>query len=116
MPEVILCNAFSLNMLAGGSCLLQVSEISLDGAHLLVLAWEDANFDKLVFTNAVGHPDTASLLSKLIGVRVAPQRATVTLLPNTKLLVAQYSGPRLPEGATSLPEGASLKFFLVSLA
>jgi hypothetical protein len=116
MPEVILCNAFSLNMLAG-SCLLQVSEISLDGAHLLVLAWEDANFEgKLVFTNAVGHPDTASLLSKLIGVRVAPQRATVTLLPNTKLLVAQYSGPRLPEGATSLPEGASLKFFLVSLA
>ena len=29
------------------------------------------------------------------------------------MLVAQYSGPRLPEGATALPAGARIEFWLV---
>jgi hypothetical protein len=29
------------------------------------------------------------------------------------MLVAQYTGPRLPEGATTLPPGAKIRFILV---
>ena len=28
--------------------------------------------------------------------------------------MGQYSGPRLPEGSTSLPEGATIKWYLIS--
>jgi hypothetical protein len=39
----------------------------------------------------------------------------VKLNQGTRLLVGQYDGPRLPEGATSLPEGATLTWFKVEL-
>jgi hypothetical protein len=29
------------------------------------------------------------------------------------VLVAQYRGPRLPEGATELPEGATIEWYVV---
>lgn len=48
-------------------------------------------------------------------MEVPVNRASYTLVPGEKLLVAQYKGPRLPEGATKLPEGATIEFYLVLL-
>ena len=67
------------------------------------------------FTSAVGHADTANLFSGLLGVDVPAQRLSVKLTKADTLLVGQYIGPRLPEGATSVPEGASIVWLLVTV-
>jgi hypothetical protein len=47
---------------------------------------------------------------------VAFNRATVTLAHGDKLLVAQYSGPRLPEGCKTLPQGSTIKWIIVDIS
>jgi hypothetical protein len=69
--------------------------------------------------NVIGHADTDVLVRGLlesVGV-FAPKgvRETYKLGYGDELLVAQYNGPRLPEGTTVLPEGAGFKFMLVSV-
>ena len=97
-----LLNAFSLNMLAGNAD-IHVREVSLDTARNLAR----------VATSAVGHADTAAVFADVLGVPVACNRVSVTLEDGDTALVGQYSGPRLPEGATSLPEGATIKWMIV---
>jgi hypothetical protein len=55
--------------------------------------------DVVGLVSCVGHADTAAVL----GVPMA--RISVTLQPGDVLYVAQLRGGRLPEGATTLPEG-----------
>jgi hypothetical protein len=64
-----------------------------------------------VAESAVGHADTAALFSQQLGVRVPCCRESIRL--GTDMLVGQYVGPRLPGGATSLPEGASIQWWYV---
>jgi hypothetical protein len=63
--------------------------------------------------SVVGHADTAALFSELLGRQIAFNRVSVTLYKGDTLYVGQYSGPRLPEGATTLPEGATVKWLKV---
>lgn len=60
-------------------------------------------------TSAVGHADTAAVLG------VACQRINVSLKAGDVLLVAQLTGGRLPEGATTLPEGFAFTWVKVYL-
>jgi len=90
-----LSNAFSLGMLPRGAAPL-IQE--LDGRP---------SFDGL--TSVVGHADTAAILG------VAFNRATLRLAAGDVLIVAQLDGPRLAEGATTLPEGASFRWFEITL-
>lgn len=73
----------------------------------------DALFDE--FYSAVGHADTARIFSDTLKTDVGENRCSITLSKDIELLVGQYSGPRLPEGATTLPEGATIKWFHVKL-
>ena len=68
------------------------------------------------FTSIVGHADTAAVFSSLLGLDVPCNRATFTLEEGVTLFVGQYKGPRLPEGATSLPEGAKVEWAMVVIA
>ncbi len=65
--------------------------------------------------SAIGHADTARVVSGILGFEVACNRMQVSLKPGDILYLAQYKGPRLPEGATTLPEGATLEFLRVQL-
>jgi hypothetical protein len=65
--------------------------------------------------SAIGHTDTAKLVGRQLGIELLPDRRSVQL-GNELTLVAQYIGPRLPEGATELPSGSRLEFFTVRLA
>ena len=101
---MFLLNAFSLNMLNGNAD-VHVREVSLDTARNLAK----------VCTSAVGHADTAAVFADVLGVSVSTNRVSVTLDHCATALVGQYSGPRLPEGATSLPEGATIKWVVVGV-
>ena len=61
----------------------------------------------------IGHENTAAVFSSLLGIDLPMNRESVQLTDKQMLLVGQYSGPRLPEGATELPEGASIRWWLV---
>ena len=63
----------------------------------------------------LGHKDVAAIVGSELGREIKFER--VTLPPfkaGDEVLVAQYVGPRLPEGATTLPEGASIAYELYS--
>lgn len=63
--------------------------------------------------SVVGHPDTANVISSVLGREVAFNRCNLKIDDGDVLYVAQYIGPRLPEGTTELPEGATIQFFKV---
>ena len=103
-------NAISLNMLppdtnSGG---IIFRRLSVDEARRLV-------HEAGTVVSAIGHADTARLVGRLLGVELPPDRRSITL-SNEMMLVAQYTGPRLPEGTTELPAGARIEFFVVRLA
>ncbi len=104
-------NAFSLNMLpknkmpSGKSCQITFQTLTLDDVQNLLA-------DKYV--SVVGHENTARLLSTLTGHSIRFNRQSITLaFPEDRLIVGQYSGPRLPEDSMALPKGASVKWWLV---
>jgi hypothetical protein len=93
-------NAFSAGMLSGDSDVAFRFLSASDVRHMLGDDWE----------SCVGHDDTALLLTALLGVDVQKRRVSTELRPGDVLYVAQYNGPRLPDGATSLPKGAKIRW------
>jgi len=108
MSKVIVTNAFSINMLSGDAT-LKFDRVPLDAMRLALSRWPWR--EKI--TSAVGHADVAALFSAQLGIDVPVNRVTVEMDANTTLLVGQYKGPRLPEGATTLPEGATIEWWIV---
>ena len=111
MAKQYLLNAFSINMLVpmGVESIHQVSfrEINLGIARNNLADGE--------WVSGVGHADTAAVFSSELGRQVECNRTTVALQPGDRVLVGQYTGPRLPEGATELPEGAAIQWWLVKV-
>lgn len=105
-----LSNAFSLNMIPASMTLASVNihQTSAEGVTELLLARD--------VKSVVGHADTAAVFTNVLAVPVAFNRATVTLAPGDRLIVGQYSGPRLPEGATTLPEGAEIRWLCLEIS
>lgn len=97
----LLLNAFSLNMLAAFPAKISAEEITVAEAREALAEG---------FTSAVGHKDTAAVFAAELGVPVSENRTTVALAPGDVAVVGQYRGPRLPEGATTLPEGARIQW------
>ena len=95
MMNNYLLNAFSLQMIDTFPVNVKISEVESLPQGL---------------TSAVGHPDTA----KVLGVEY--NRVNVRLAKGDVAYVAQLQGGRLPEGATTLPEGFSFKFLKVELS
>lgn len=106
VPRGYLANAFSLNMLEKLDVNVRISRLSLDKARVAAAD----------LPSIVGHADTASLFARLLGREVALARETVVLGRGDHLVVGQYSGPRLEQGATSLPDGATVRWAKVELS
>lgn len=94
-----ICNAFSLQMVVPEWYNLEVRPISK----------EEFEFIKDQIPSAVGHADTAAVLG------VECNRVNVSLHIYDTILVAQLVGGRLPEGAKTLPEGFTFKYFTVTV-
>lgn len=97
MGNTYIGNAFSIQMLTSFPCQVSIIEV----------AKEDIPSNAI---SVVGHADTANVLG------VAFNRVSLKLKKGDVLYVAQVVGGRLPEGATTLPEGFTMKFFCVELA
>lgn len=95
-------NAFSLNMVS-------VDTFTLFRAKKI--APERVPTDAV---SVIGHADTARVVGGILRREVPANRVTLHLQPGDELYVAQYTGPRLQEGATELPEGAKLEFFEIT--
>lgn len=120
-------NAFSLNMLAETPANIEVLDLSLDQVKSLIVGFVNlasncevpiADYGTVPFlkaVSAVGHADTASIFSGMLGVEVKPNRLSLSLKKGEQLIVGQYVGPRLPEGTTKLPEGSKIEWKLVSV-
>jgi hypothetical protein len=112
--QLYLANAFSINMTPREYRVYEFFPISPFEAAALLYVLRDR------VTNIIGHVDTAALVEQVLRAKVGalelpePQRLTVQLALLDEVLVAQYTGPRLPECATQLPEGARLEFWLVA--
>jgi hypothetical protein len=105
-----LANAFSINMIGLsqlGEAKVFIARISPGAAHEFLAGG---------FESAVGHESTAALIAADLCLPVRPDRRSIRIEPGDRLIVAQYIGPRLPEGATALPEGARLEYFLVEVS
>jgi len=104
-------NAFSLGMLdvlTGETPVnVECASLSLDEAR----AYVERNSP----TSTVGHLDTAELYSAMLGSTVEMRRVSTSLIDGDEILVGQYNGPRLPEGAKSLPEGAKVRWILARI-
>ena len=102
MARNVLTNAFSLTMLP------------IEAMNFVRVKKINPNDVPADVESAIGHTDTAKVVSDILGFEVKPNRVGIKLNENDVLYVAQYTGPRLPEGATTLPEGANIEFFEVS--
>jgi len=100
-----LVNSFSLNMLEQLPCNLRIEEV-----------FEATKIVKCVkVENCIGHADTDRIVRRILGNCIPPgKRETIQVALNETVLLAQYIGQRLPEGATELPEGAEIRFFAVT--
>ena len=103
MKQILLGNAFSLQMLD----LTQGQNIKVTPIQPI-----DVPADAI---SVIGHQDMAVIVSNILGRPVAFNRVTSRLAQGDVLYVAQYTGGRLPEGATSLPAGADIKFLRVDI-
>lgn len=89
-----LLNAFSLQM---------ISEFPTN------VKFEEVDTIPNGLVSAIGHQDTANVLG------VPMNRLNVSLSKGDVAYIAQLQGGRLPEGATTLPNGFTFKFIKVSI-
>lgn len=99
-----LSNAFSLQMLdTSKTTSVSIKPISIDAVKTAG------------FISAVGHPDTAMILTDMLGKDVPCNRVSIKLTPYDTLIVAQIIGGRLPAGTTKLPDGFKMQFLKVTI-
>ena len=99
--KVYLGNAFSLQMVADNAIIAKV-EVSPEQVPV--------NAESII-----GHKDTAAVVSTILGREVPCNRESVMLSDEDVLYVAQVVGGRLPEGATTIPDGMEIKFYRITV-
>lgn len=102
-------NAFSIGMLDMPDARLKVTQITPEEVRRALVDFEGP------WKSCVGHEDTARLFSEQLNLKIEKRRESTSLQIGDDLFVGQYNGPRLPEGATSLPEGAKIRWYRVQV-
>jgi len=108
MKKIIVTNGFSINMLSpGDAARLTIQPISREVARDMLTGSE--------FLSIIGHKDLAEVVSSDLGVKITANRVTYTVDGKTAMLICQYRGERLPEGAKKLPKGSNVDYYYVAL-
>ena len=98
-------NSFSLDMIRG------VVNVEISAREVSI---HEARDFGVTARSAVGHKETARLFSQKLGFEVAHNRQTIALEPEDQLLIGQYVGERLPEYQEQRPDGAELRWLMIS--
>ncbi len=110
MKTLYICNAFSLSMLNRNYV---YTPLPIDDPKEIINSWK-AYPSTAQIVSAIGHADTAALFSSILGIPLQQNRVSIKLTPNDNAaLIGQYIGPRLPEGSTTLPEGATIEWWII---
>jgi hypothetical protein len=99
MRTTYVSNAFSLSMLPSFTSNVEVREVK--------------SLPMVGYVSGIGHKSLIPILEKMTGHTYPESRINIHLQDGDVLYVAQYTGKRLEEGATELPDGASLSFLRV---
>lgn len=114
---MLILNAFSLNMLEVEDGKFLNRTVSVEEIFVEEVVEKLTSEDLGGVESAVGHEDTAKLFSAILGIEIPCERRTVALNPsNSWAIVGQYRGPRLPEGCTTLPEGAEIRWYVIDIS
>ena len=108
--KIVLCNAFSINMIQRDEELILFRKVDVETVKKIL-----KNND---FESAIGHESTANFLSKLLGIKVKVNRVPIMIDDETILIVAQVK-QRLPEGKILSEEELRkipIEFWLVGTA
>lgn len=108
MATVKIFNAFSLQMLNNLNAEIRTYELSIPAA-------KEFFRDGFKVESYIGHADTAAVISNLLGTEIPMNRVFGKVSPGDYVIVAQVVGGRLPEGATTLPDGVEIKFIRVEI-
>lgn len=95
--KIYLANAFSGQMISGDA-LIRKQRVTPE------------EVSRAEWGSCIGHPDTATVVSNILGREVACQRVSISLSKGDVLYVAQVMGGRLPEGCTQLPDEMKIVF------
>ena len=98
MNKSYISNAFSLNMMNEKYYDIHVDEMDIG----------DLDNIRNNVESVIGHKELADIFN------FPCNRVSLALDLTDTLYVLQYSGPRLPEGATSLPENATIKLIRIT--
>lgn len=116
MSKIYIANAFSLQMLEDWRLKDFDSETVITIQPLNnPVEWLENECTAFDIISAIGHEDTAQVLSNILGVELRPARISIKLTEADWLLVGQVVGGRLPEGATHLPANVSISWLLVGI-
>lgn len=113
MNKIYILNAFSFNMINAHKGSVEFLQLDKDQAYNM--AFKKTENPEREIISAIGHADTAAVISDELGVLLTANRINVGMFTGDSALICQYSGPRLPEGAMTLPEGATIKYFWIDL-
>ena len=116
---MIITNAFSINMLTQGDISLnfiRLPNVATARMHCLIALCNET------LVNAIGHRDLDIIVRQQLNLSadVLPtgQRMTIHFPmdrdTDQQMLIAQYIGPRLPEGTTILPANATIEYWLTT--
>jgi hypothetical protein len=105
---MMIANAFSLNMLQTLSLAQNISITPLTESKVKEILSGGVD-------SAVGHADTAKVFSTILGIEIPIARKTVSLHKGDSVIVGQYRGPRLPEGAKELPVGSTIEWVMLTI-
>ena len=101
-----LLNTFSINMLSENDIVVAFKKVSASEAQKLLKR------GPYPIVNAIGHADTDRLVRAELGLELPEgSRVSVTIRRGDNVIIAQYRGPRLPEGATKLPEESEIEYW-----
>jgi hypothetical protein len=109
-------NAFSLQMLGDGPRKRSADDnfVKLKIDDNLTTADVQVALS-MPFRSIVGHADIAAVMGNILDTTIAMNRESVKITENDVLIVGQYIGGRLPEGTTTLPEGAQIKWYRITI-
>lgn len=125
--EVLIINAIPAQVVSATmarSCAPHLEAVEMTAVRIfarnvraVLLAVLDTSREEVLplrVSHAVGHADTAAIMGGEIGLALAPG-GRVQVETASIMLVGAYVGPRLPEGATTLPAGAGIEWLLVGI-